>query len=107
LSNQCTSQRAATDGREDEGIGFLVKYGINIHELDSSASQLGAIGRFTHVGLSAKHLRFLYYSFFEGQAFEGVQGVVVNKHANRALRGKHAGSVFNSRPNLTSRDSLR
>jgi len=95
LSNQRTSQRAATAAREDEGIGFLVKHGIDIHELDSSASQLAPIGRFTRIGLSAEQLRCLYYSFFEGQVFEGVQGVVVNQPANRALRGEYAGSVFN------------
>lgn len=90
-----TSQRSATEAREDEGIGFLVMHRIDIHELDSSASQLGPIGRFIHVGLSAEQLRCLDYSFFEGQVFECVQGVVVNKHANRALHGEYVGSVIN------------
>lgn len=89
------SQRAATEAREDDGIAFLVKHGIDIHELDSFASQLGPKGRFTQEGLSDEQLRCLYYGFFEGQRFEGVQGVVVNKHVNRALRGKWVGSVFN------------
>jgi hypothetical protein len=90
-----TSQRSATEAREDEGIGFLVMHRIDIHELDSSASQLGPIGRLIHVGLSAEQLRCLYCSFFEGHLFEGVQSVVANKHANRALRGECVDSVIN------------
>jgi hypothetical protein len=83
--------------REDPRIGLSVQHGIDIYELNSPPRQLSTIGGFAHIGLSAEHLRSLYYSFFEGPVFESVQRVVMNKDADWALRREQVRSVFNGK----------
>jgi hypothetical protein len=92
--NHRSAQRASDESRKDDGIGFPIKDRVNIYELDPPTGQLGPITRFAHVRFGPKQLRRLLYRFFEGEMFEGVQRVVVNKDSNGALFGKQVCAVL-------------
>ena len=65
---------------------LIVQHGLHIRRENATRRQLGPVARFGEVRFPSQLVGGAFNRGFEGQVLEGVQGIVVNEDADRALR---------------------